>query len=126
MGYRTGHLKGELRMGIYINMEMPKSCADCKLGKKYGLVGDYHCFLLDQYFTNNPKPPYKEKPDECPLIPVPPHGRLIDADALEVISYREIPQGCEDTFDSGVMWLLEQIDLLPTIIPAEEVDDEIH
>jgi hypothetical protein len=53
-------------------------------------------------------------------VPVPPHGRLIDADALEVIGYCGIPQGHEDTFDSGVMWLAEQIDKLPTIIPAEE------
>lgn len=53
-------------------------------------------------------------------VPIPPHGRLIDADALDVISYCDIPQGHEDTFDDGVMWLAEQIDLLPTIIPAEE------
>ena len=55
-------------------------------------------------------------------IPVPPHGRLIDADALDVIGYCGIPQGREDTFDDGVMWLAEQIDLLPTIIPAEECE----
>ena len=57
---------------------------------------------------------------ETQAVPVPPHGRLIDADALDVIGYCGIPQGREDTFDSGVMWLAERIDELPTIIPAEE------
>lgn len=54
------------------------------------------------------------------VILVPTHGRLINADALDVIGYCGIPQGYEDNFDSGVMWLAEQIDKLPTVIPAEE------
>lgn len=72
-------------MGVYIkNMEMPKTCDDC--------------FLPLQYC------PYAMKPNgECPLVPVPPHGRLIDADAL--------PWYLRD-----VREILE----MPTIIPAEE------
>lgn len=44
-------------MGVYIKgMEMPKTCDDCFLPLRY-------C-------------PYAMKPNgECPLIPVPPHGR---------------------------------------------------
>ena len=53
-------------------------------------------------------------------VPVPAHGDLIER--LDVIGYCDIPQGCEDTFDSGVMWLAERIDELPTIIPASEED----
>ena len=60
------------------------------------------------------------RPERCPLVPVPPHGDLKDADELEVIGYCGVPQGYENTFDSGVMWLAEQIDKLPTIIPASE------
>ena len=52
-------------------MNMPYGCMDCRFGYKYGLVGDCHCTLTDDYYTNNPKPPYKERPDECPLVPVP-------------------------------------------------------
>ena len=55
-------------------------------------------------------------------VPVPPHGDLIERDALDVIGYCGIPQGYEDTFDSGVIWLAERIDELPTIIPASEED----
>lgn len=53
-------------MGVYIKgMEMPKTCDNC--------------FLPLQYC------PYAMKPNgECPLVPVPEHGRLIEeADAVE-------------------------------------------
>ena len=46
-------------MSILIkSMEMPTSCDECPL---------YTCM---------------HNHDDCPLVPVPPHGRLIDADAL--------------------------------------------
>lgn len=47
--------------------ELPYSCTECKMGERYGCVGDVKCKVLDEYFTNNVKPPYKERPDECPL-----------------------------------------------------------
>ena len=47
------------------------------------------------------------------------HGRLIDADGLDVISY----QHTSDDFDNGVMWLAEQIDNAPTIIEADKEDE---
>ena len=40
--------------------------------------------------------------------------RLIDADKLEVISYKET-EGREDTFDAGVQWMAELIDKQPTV-----------
>ncbi len=48
--------------------EIPFCCAECKYGKKYGLVGDTFCKILEEYFTGNVKPPHKERPDECPLV----------------------------------------------------------
>lgn len=48
--------------------EIPQNCVKCPYGKKYGAVGDVHCRILNDYFTNNPKPPYKDRPDECPMI----------------------------------------------------------
>lgn len=45
----------------------PYSCAECRHGKKYGLVGDVFCTLTQSYFTGNTKPPHKERPDVCPL-----------------------------------------------------------
>lgn len=47
--------------------EIPKSCEVCPYSKPYGLVGDRFCKIANAYFTGNVKPPYKERPDECPL-----------------------------------------------------------
>ena len=99
-------------MSIIIKgMEMPTSCQHCFASDDENRF----CRAAIEYI------PMLGKPNFCPLVPVPtPHGRLIDADAIDVIGYCGIPQRREDTFDDGVMWLAEQIDLLPTIIPAEE------
>ena len=64
-------------MSILIRgMEMPKDCKNCPMLVNYicialGLEPDWGCSGRDE---------------RCPLVPVPPHGRLIDADAL----FREI------------------------------------
>ena len=60
-------------MGIYIKgMEMPKSCGYCPL-RHEARDGD-ECYLGASLTE------YQKRPDDCPLVPVPPHGRLIDAD----------------------------------------------
>jgi hypothetical protein len=58
---------------------------------------------------------YDNRADDCPLVAVPPHGRLIDADALKKNAY---PFPCA----TGTEWAvtLRQINDAPTIIPAEE------
>ena len=96
---------------------MPKSCEYCKFSGVGGLRNER---VVCMFTGTNAYMNTVQYLDDCPLVEVPPHGRLIDADALDVIGYCDIPQGREDTFDDGVMWLAEQIDLLPTIIPAEE------
>ena len=104
-------------MNILIKgMEMPKNCDECPC-RTIGYTKDY-CNVLGKFIDCVVGSDGRQ--EDCPLVEVPPHGRLIDADALDVIGYCDIPQGREDTFDDGVMWLAEQIDLLPTIIPAEE------
>ena len=46
---------------------LPGSCTECKFGERYGCVGDVKCKILGEYFTGNTEPPYKERPDACPL-----------------------------------------------------------
>ena len=41
-------------------------------------------------------------------------SEFIDRDRLEVVGYQGVPEGYENTFDCGVMWLLEQIDEMPS------------
>ena len=52
------------------------------------------------------------RPERCPLVPVPPHGRLIDADAFGEFPYNM------DFCDGGEAD--EWIRNAPTIIPADK------
>ena len=63
--------------GVYIpNVQMPKDCTYCPCFN--GISG--WCNADESLIR--PKDTFKRHPD-CPLIPVPDHGRLIDADALQ-------------------------------------------
>lgn len=90
-------------MGVYIKgMEMPKSCRDCGIEQE-----GFWCGALDGYqntrcFTN-------ERREDCPLVHVPPHGRLIEAERLKEVFHRNVASG--EAFD-------QLIDIAPTIIPA--------
>ena len=102
--------------GIYIpGMEMPKSCWDCG-----ALHEEDYCYAgnmsIDRGHSN-------DRSKYCPLIAVPDHGRLIDADALSNdgwvlhkqvmrmggFAIHEMPLNCPS---------------LPTIIPADKESDE--
>lgn len=93
-------------MNIYIEgMQMPKSCFYCQFQHK----NTTECLLTHKYYNWGLTTP----PSDCPLIPVPPHGRLIDADAIRAdIDEKRPGRSYEDA------WTLTVIDAAPTIIPA--------
>jgi hypothetical protein len=99
-----------LEVSIFIKgMEMPKSCAECpvnmnicKRGYKYLLA---HMELYDQ------------RANDCPISSVPPHGRLIDADALIVDL---MDRGVESLQTDDWHEIQKAVADAPTIIPAEE------
>ena len=63
---------------IVRGMEMPGSCIQCFFCSYNGK--ESFCFAL-----RKPVIPLTDTlPDVCPLVPVPPHGRLIAADAFAV------------------------------------------
>lgn len=63
-------------MSILIKgMEMPTSC----LRGECPIAGEY-CGLWEEKHWKSPDEPYRKRHPKCPLVPVPPHGRLIDAD----------------------------------------------
>lgn len=66
-------------MSILIKgMELPKSCFDCPF-----MYGRRYCRVNSRIEFNDPEySELKGRYDGCPLVEVPPHGRLIDADAL--------------------------------------------
>lgn len=90
------------------DMQMPASCSVCPMLEGYSMDGLCHAANKwlddDEHWTWYVFPEGdmdNSKPSNCPLVPVPPHGRLIDADALPD-RYAEVR------------------DLAPTIIDAEE------
>ena len=106
--------------GVYIRgMEMPKDCGHCPLNKlntEYGgLV--YECIITGHYLDDGYEGTIMSN---CPLIPVPDHGRLADADKLrhshcaECTLYPDNCLGDECDWDS-----IFHIDHAPTIIPAD-------
>jgi hypothetical protein len=96
-------------MGIYIkDMEMPTSCGDCRLSV------DGWCYACA------PKSDEERKhitTNYCPLIPVPKHGRLIDADALMIDL---MDRGIEGIQTDDWHEIQQAVADAPTIIPAEE------
>ena len=84
-------------------MEMPENCKDCRFH------GRGFCFLADLKDNGN-----------CPLVEVPPHGRLIDADKLK--AHHGVRVG--DNY-GGIRAIVfkRDIDNAPTIIEAEEADN---
>ena len=76
-------------MGVYIRgMEMPKNCGEC-LFKHLSPTGESIVCDLDLSTVS-----WESRPFDCPLVPVPPHGRLIDADALA----KDLKRQCEEVF----------------------------
>ena len=65
------------------------------------------------------------RPERCPLIPVPPHGRLIDADALkDTLDYYIREAGWSDEINEALTWVRDEfIDHEPTVIEAEGVSE---
>ena len=103
-------------MGIYIRgMEMPKSCDTCPMNLR-DLVGQLCCRAESCIVLRKKN---QERPDWCPLVPVPPHGRLIDADALNyTMLYKE--DWMRGTGIEALAVWKNDIENAPTIIEAEE------
>ena len=121
-------------MSILIkDMEMPENCYECPLAMEYYSTlftakrgkfrNDYACVLTHKTITST------KRNRACPLVPVPPHGDLIDRDALSksldslcdrVCHYskaqRKVMCGACPLGDAFAV--VE--DNAPTIIPAEE------
>lgn len=104
--------------GVYIKgMEMPHNCVGCKLWYLIPLADTMEDICR---VTGHRVNPY-HRADDCPLIPVPDHGDLIDKSGVDVLSWTEDP---EKDFADGVLFVLDKLDELPVIIPEDGEDYE--
>lgn len=99
---------------LIIGMEMPKSCAGCAL-YRFGCTMEGECWNVCAASEKDLDNPFDiGLPVWCPLVPVPPHGRLIDADAF-LAKMKEDP-----LFPLVEKYGMSRvIEAQPTIIPAE-------
>ena len=102
-------------MGVYIKgMEMPTSCAKCKLFGEYGcpFIGAVGYALTEG-----------RRSEDCPLVPVPPHGRLIEDCAVKnKIANQYLDNEFARGWNAAMKQCYETVEDAPTIIPAEEVE----
>jgi hypothetical protein len=106
--------KGVEEMSILIKvMEMPECCGYCPFEYKN------YCMAKPSLMVES-----ADRHPRCPLVEIPPHGRLIDADEL-----RELYEEWENDKEAGIdidkchvpiPVIRQNIDDAPTIIPAEE------
>ena len=93
-------------------MEMPKSCDECRI-----MVFEDTNFVPELFcgcpivFKARPQG-VGHRPDYCPLVEVPPHGRLIDADCCNGYFY-------EHMSDDMMIAAMNAINEMPTIIESE-------
>lgn len=99
-------------------MKMPKTCDECDFN-----YDSFRCILpiKDNEFFSNGHYLETDRLPNCPLIELPPHGRLIDGDIAEVI-VTDIKDEVGDFLD-GILYAADWIANQPTIIEAEEVSE---
>ena len=93
-------------MRVLINMEMPTSCAECRF------CGEYCYAKGDEDAQSNLS---------CPLVPVPPHGDLIERDnALACVSCDLSKKDYNVSYQGLCIEMAFRLINVPTVIEAEE------
>lgn len=101
-------------MGVYVKgMEMPKSCYKCDMRRRDGM--DIVCPIAHERFSVADVNILEYRLDSCPLVPVPPHGKLGDLDALAGYIHQQ-----EDWLsEAAIHAFCGILCKMPTIIPAD-------
>lgn len=101
-------------------MKMPDSCIACKFGREVNYTGDFEekCLINDKCGYVSVRKP---RLDTCPLVEVKtPHGRLIDADAVNKAMDERIKKLKDDRSIYEASCVSTALDMFaPTVIEAE-------
>lgn len=106
---------------IVKGMEMPTTCMTCHFLRFYNV---YCCGITLKRIDNG------KCREDCPLVPVPPHGRLVDESwlkkamitTLEVLKKNPKMDGQEMHLIAAFDTLRAMVEDAPTVIEAEEGD----
>lgn len=109
------------------NMEMPDCCGYCPQFVKLVSFNFFDNSCLCRFGGTPPEPwpmRYEKRADDCPLIPVPEHGRLGDLDELkDRVTKRLYASNHGSMAEAYYSALIDMIDSAPTIIPADKPGD---
>lgn len=101
---------------------IPQGCRQCHFKKWTNLRAGWFC-PLRQKFLSNRVIIQDKRYDDCPLITVPSHGRLIDADRLENIFWDILNK--PDEYDKPLHDMMLELQTAPTVIESEEQGNEV-
>ena len=88
---------------IIRGMDMPENCWDCPCSH------DLWCNVCGKDVSHVTEYGNEARDEDCPLFPVPEHGRLIDADEFTALMFADPYQ--------DFVHIIEQ---MPTIIPEDK------
>lgn len=100
-------------------MEMPSNCYKCHLRQRNGMY--IVCPVAHARFSVADVNILDFRLKNCPLVPIPPHGRLIDADVLWEAVYKAWGTEYDPWVCSSFMDIVSNA---PTVIPAEGTPNE--
>ena len=99
-------------------MKMPQSCEECIFSDVYSYPPHYDDeYICGINYASMSYEQAKMRHVDCPLIEVPEHGRLIDADAL-IINLMD--RGIEGLQTEDLHEIQQAIEDAPTVIPADK------
>ena len=102
---------------------MPSCCDGCTFSDWSNLHQTACCKLhdYDPCFADHSREYGDKRADFCPLVEIPEHGRLIDADALkETLDYYIREANWGDEVNKGLRWVKDEfINSENTVIEAE-------
>ena len=98
-------------------VKMPKSCGKCQ--STLGLFCN-ECPLFKDFpkeFSYKSEISNHVRHSDCPLVEVPPHGKLVDADKLENIFWDILNK--PDEYDKPLHDMMLELQAAPTIVESE-------
>lgn len=105
-------------MGVYIDMEMPTSCYKCPMRRRHGM--DLVCPIVHERFSIADINILEYRLDNCPLVPVPPHGDLVDRAEIREIAVSLLDKAVTDQEANAIREMWSHLRQMPVFIPAEE------
>lgn len=109
-------------MSIIIKgMDMPRACYYCHFLFRDKRHNKVYCTVHHEFdkWLDISDAPAEGRADDCPLIELPPHGRLIDEEDMDLVMF-EAKHSAE--YEGKFIITEDEIYALPTIIESEGED----